>query len=431
MKTDKLELLPLLKKAGLGIWRSLSHNLWYKLLSVLIAVILWSYVFAANPTISRNITVPVEVTIAGQPTLGNNGLALLTDLYSQPITARVYVRVPQSSYNLVTSNSVRADLDLSSIRHAGKQQVQLKGYTTYGTALQVSPETIEVEVESRDERYVPVNPKKDGVMDDNKYWYNLSTPNPSRIMISGPASLVRRATQARVTLDMTGFTEPQGCTEQVQILDAQNNEIIGPLEKSSSSATVQVDIYPYKLLPVSTDIDEILTGELPKGYTYDGSPEVQPGTIQVAANQVLLDSLTSVSIEPIDVTGHTRTFTTTTRIKRLPEVKNYSSESVTVTVNIIDEEDTKQLPKIAITQVGLPSGFRAKLDEPRIDVTVTGPMNVLNDLHKGNVRAEVDLSEITQPGSLDLPIQVYIDGYPELACKSDPTVAHVTITAIN
>ena len=65
---------------------------------------------------------------------------------------------PASSYySRVTNDTVRAELDLSQITKAGVQQVDLIGVTTYGKVVQVTPSSVEVTIENRGSRYVPVN----------------------------------------------------------------------------------------------------------------------------------------------------------------------------------------------------------------------------------------------------------------------------------
>ena len=49
----KDKILTLLKRFFRAIWGSLSHNLGLKLLALLLAILLWSYVVSSNPSITR------------------------------------------------------------------------------------------------------------------------------------------------------------------------------------------------------------------------------------------------------------------------------------------------------------------------------------------------------------------------------------------
>lgn len=94
---------------------------------------------------------------------------------------------------------MRVELDVSGIRQSGKQQVELTGVTAYGRAVEVVPESVELDVEMLDQRYVPVNVELVGQQAEGK-WYNVSRINPSQITVSGPASLVQQVTSAQVNM---------------------------------------------------------------------------------------------------------------------------------------------------------------------------------------------------------------------------------------
>ena len=252
-------------KLGKKLWASLSNNLWLKLLSVVLALFLWSYVISTTPSITRDKTLSdISITVTGQSVLEDSrGLAVLTDLNALE-SVRVRVRVSQSSYAQVTSDNVRVELDLSSIRQEGKQSVRLQGSTTYGSVVEVYPQYIDLEVEKRDQRYVPVNVELTGV-DTTSYWYSVSSRNPSQVVVSGPTSLVKTVSSAQVLLDVSGLTETHSWEEGFQLLDAQQQEIPGALSVSTSSVRVTVEVYPIRVLTLSQEADQLTSGQVPEG----------------------------------------------------------------------------------------------------------------------------------------------------------------------
>lgn len=424
MKNNKKDALSVVLRS---IWHSLSHNLGYKVLSIVIAIFIWSYVIASNPSITRDkVITGLDVVVSGQSVLASRELALLTDL-STLTQARAYVRVAQSSYNSVTNENVRVEMDLSNIRTTGKQSVRLRGVTTYGTVVQVSPEYVEVEVETLAQRYVPVNVKITGETMDN-YWYKITRTNPSQITVSGPISIVELASSAQVNLDMTGHTESHNRVEQMVVVDASGNELsTNLLSKSTSSVTVGVDIYPTKPVSVSTDIEQTLTGELPEGYLID-SVEIQPESIVVAAEQSLLDSLNELSVVPVDISDAKRSFTAIAKINKLSDIKYLSSDDVTVTVNIVEQDLTKRFSNVTPRLIGQSENMRTKWANPKLEVQVTGAYSIVESLSRSDLLCTVDLSGITESGVYELPISVSIDNYPELSYAVTPAVVKVTVT---
>ncbi len=421
----KNKILPALKRVGRTIWRSLSQNLGYKLLSVVLAMVMWSYVITSNPTITRDKWINnVEISLTGQSTLRDRGFAISTNT-SALSSASVKVEVAQSSYGRVNSENVRVELDVSGIRQSGKQQVELTGVTAYGRAVEVVPESVELDVEMLDQRYVPVNVELVGQQADGK-WYNVSRINPSQITVSGPASLVQQVTSAQVNMEVTDNVTSVVRAEPFVLLDASGNEMDSEsLVCSTNSVNVGMDIYPTKVLNVSTDIAKVISGEPAEGYHVE-SIEVQPESIEVAAEQTLLDQLEELVPESIDVTGLTQSFSTRVSVSKLNDVKNLSSNQVNVTVHIVEEDTTKRFSNVPRTVVGVGEGLKARVEKTNLTVMVTGPYSVVQGLSRGDLIATVDVSGL-KAGEYQLPVKVSVDNQPELTFECTPDTLTVTI----
>ena len=179
---------------------SLSNNLGYKLLSLLLAILLWNYVIATNTSITRNKTLyNLTGTVSGLSTLADNKLALADSPEEALSGITVTVEAPQADYSRVSGDNVQVALDLSSVRSTGTQEVPLRATSSYGRVRGISPETLTLTFESLDSRNVAVNTVLVGEADG--YWYNVSRTNPSILTISGAASVVQSITSARVVVD--------------------------------------------------------------------------------------------------------------------------------------------------------------------------------------------------------------------------------------
>ncbi len=424
MRVDKEGLSKLLPH----LWRALTRNFGYKLLSVLIALSLWSYVLYANPSITREKTLSgVDITVTGQSVLSSSRLALATNLSDALSSARVSVRVSQSAFSLVTTDNVHVEMDLSSVRKTGKQSIRLRGTSTYGTVTQVWPESVEVEVENLDQRYVPVETRITGEQEKG-FWYNVSRANPSQITVTGPRSLVQKVSSAQVDVDITGRTTPGSRLEQLRLLDAHGDAIEAEyaLSSSTSSVTVTVDIYPTKQISVTASPNESVEGTVRRGYTLE-SIEVNPSTVVVAADQSLLDTLDHLTIEPIDVTGADRSFTQVVNIAALKDIKNLSSGQVSATVSIAEQEQTRRYTNLQATLSGVAEGLHASWSSPRLEVKLVGPYSAVQSLSRNDLVCWVDLSGYGV-GVYDVPVRVTVDNYPDLSITVDPATVRVTLT---
>ncbi|MEG0934677.1 MAG: CdaR family protein [Clostridia bacterium] len=412
------------QRMGKRVWRVLSKNLGLKLLSVVCALFLWSYVISSSPTITREKTLgAIDVTVSGQSVLASRGLAVLTDIGDLD-DARVRVRVAQSYYAQVSNDNVRVELDLSGVRAVGKQSVKLRGTSTYGAIVQVWPEYLELEIENQDQRYVPVNVAMTGEKDPN-YWYSVSRINPSQITVTGPTSIVQQVSSAQASVDLTGRLEPHSRVEQITPINAAKEAVAGALSRSTNSVTLSVDIYPTKKLPITARVGEMVSGQVPEGYEI-ASVEVSPAQVVAAADPALLAELETLTIEPVNVTGARQTFTTIARINSLKGIKNLSSAEVSVTVHIQEQPLTKRFTGVALRPTNVSASLDAVLARERVDVKVTGPYSVVRGLVRSDIQASVDLAGLTQ-GEYELPIALSVDNYPELTCEA--SIATVKVVA--
>lgn len=406
-----------LKKAGRAVKASVSHNPGMKLLSLLMALFLWSYVITANPDITRDKTLSgVDVTVTGQSVLTSRNLALLTDVSSDLTSVRARVTVSQSSFGLVNDTNVRAELDLTSIRTTGKQRVTLKGTSVYGEVVQLWPEYVDIEVEELVQRYVPVNVTLTGT-DTACYWYSTRA-NPTQVTVSGPSSIVQTVSSADITLDVSDLSSSIVRAEQFVLRNSQGEEIITPLTCSTSSVMIYLDIYPAKAVSILSDAEEVLSGTLPTGYEIT-SVTVSPDTALIAADQSLLDTIESLTFNKIDISNRTSSFTRTVNLSSLNGLKYVSTDQVTVSVSIGEIDTTRKFEDVPVSFVNGAESLSAVGETHSVDVVITGPYTQVESLQAEDIIATVDLTGL-EAGEYDLPVYVTVDNLPGLACAASP-----------
>ena len=416
----------IIKGALQKFWGVLAHNLGWKIVSIVCAMFLWSYIISVDSSITSIKTLAnVEISTSGLTILQSRDLALLTDVSAlDPVHVRV--ETSQSNYSRVTNDTVRAELDLSQVTKAGVQQVDLIGVTAYGKVVQVTPSSVEVTIESRGSRYVPVNVEFTGDVKSN-LWYNITRTNPAQVLVSGPSSLLQSVASARIQIDVTGQTASYDRSAPLTLLDEQGNEIGSALTASPSFIMMSIDVYPKAQLSVNHNVDTATVGTLPEGYEITGV-DVQPETVTVAGEQSLLDELDELSFVPISVDGRTSSFTAISTINALRDMRYISSEQVTVTVYIAESTLTDSFQSLPISVRGKAAERTVTLSVDKADVRLSGPYSLVNKLEEGDVNVYVDVTGL-EKGQYELPVSVAIDGgdVSNLTIETDPTVVTVTI----
>lgn len=425
MKKKSEQIWAAVKALAAKLWRIVSHNLMWKILSVVIAILMWSYIVSADSSITRTkVLSSVDVSLSGQSVLQSRLLAVVMDEDEALASVRVKVKVPQANYARVTADSVSVELDLSRVRQTGRQEVELVGTTAYGEVVQITPSTLEVDIEPMDTRVVPVNVELQN-QDEDKYYYVVSQSNPSQLTISGASSVVQRIAQAQALVNVEGMTTGRNVSVKYALLDEEGNEVTQLVSKPTASVMVGLSIDPIARLSVDVSIETATTGTLPDGYRIT-RVEVQPETITVAGDPSLLGELDVLTFEQVNVTGRTQSFSTVATVNALDAMKYVSTRQVTVTVYIEEESQVARFENVKLSVTGLKEGCRAELSDETVRVKATGAYSEMGQLTESHLLADVDLTGLT-PGEYDLPVQVTADNYPSVTFEVEPQTVHVAI----
>ena len=388
----------------LTIKEALLNRIFVKIISLVLALILWSYIIDSTPDLTRSRYVEgISVSVTGTTALNNNGLALATDVYHDFQNAiNANVDVSQKVYSRVTNDNVTVLLDVSHIRSAGMHEIPLTATSTHGNVTSLYPETLTVMVEYMDTREVPIEIELTGSMKDN-YWYSIneSSVNPQTITVSGPASVVQEATSVIAQVDVTG----QGATFRraaiLRMLDSEGEQLnTRLLSRSSSTCSESVDVYPTKELPDTGDASQIMVAE---GYEI-ADITFQPSTITVAAKAGLLEDLDVLPLEiPDNMPTLNKTYTKRLSVSKLPEFKFMSTNQVYMTITIREKKVSRIINSVPIEILGLSDEYEAMLMPSSISVAVTGPSSEIGNLKAEDIYIYTDVSSLVN-GTYSLPL---------------------------
>ncbi|MBQ8505948.1 MAG: hypothetical protein IJ466_00715 [Clostridia bacterium] len=408
-------------------WKVLSRRFWMKLLSLLLAILLWNYVVTSNRLITRTKTLNgLSGYVTSQSTLTTYGLALKEDPAELIDDVSVRLEVSQADFSAASADNVQVTLDLSKVRTAGTQEVPLKATTSYGKVVSIYPDAVALTFETLDSRAIPVNAVIGGEKEED-YWYDIVRTNPSTITVSGAASTVRSITQARVSTDVTGAEESYVRAEPYVLLDSSGQEVSqAMLTRSSTSITVMADVYPTKELPVSTAIEDVISGHPAEGYTVSGV-SVQPESITVAAEQELLDDISELLIEPVSVEGLSQSFTARAKISLLSDFENASAEQVYVNITISEKNISEWIENAQISFVGKGENLQLEWQKNPVRVYVTGPRSQVEAMKAEGIAITVDLTGLGA-GTHSCELRFPADRYPGVTFEPETPSISVSLT---
>lgn len=323
------------------------HNWQWKLLSLFLAVCLWSGLITQDDSLTREkVFTDVVINVTNSDTLRRNGFIIVSGLEDLP-TARVHVDVPQKNYNTVTAGNYNLRVDLSRIREPGEQtlQVQSSSSSNYGTVTSISVESITVQVDEYITRSrIPVRLNTSGTLPAG-FYAGEAQVDPAYVVVSGPKSLVENVVRCVADYDLSTLS-PQSGTERTavpfRLVDSSGNDIDSSLidvtsqSVSLDSIIVSQTLYTEKTLVINTS--DITVGAPANGYAIRRI-SAEPASLKVAGKDTVINSLNELHLveftdQQIDVTDLNTTITRNISLNKTGDVSHFSADTVMITVEI-------------------------------------------------------------------------------------------------
>ena len=402
-----------------SVWRVLTHNWGAKILSLVIAVVLWAGLITQDPSLTREKTfTDVTISVSGTDSIKRNGFIVVSDLSETLGGATLKVDVPQMQYQNAQASYYNLRIDLSRISQAGVQdiKVQSTNSSAYGSVAEITPSVVQIEVEEYVTRYrIPVNVNTEG---DAPEGYFAGTPSldPPMVAVSGPKSLVDQIVRAEAVMDLGSLTAREGTVRNAvgfNLLDEQGNPVVSDLLSVTSegvlmdSVIVEQYLYPKKTLRMSEV--GLVTGTVAEGYEIK-SVTMTPETVVAAGKSMNIDLLdTLYPSASVDVTGRSASFQEHIKVRRPTELIYLSADSVTVEVEIGPIIQKKGFTDRQIAVVNLDSGLKATLETKTASVILNGPQLWINKLRSRDITLTCDAAGLTE-GVYDLPVLCQVEG---------------------
>lgn len=420
------------------LWGMVKNNWGFKLLAIVLATVLWSGLITQDPNLTREKTfTDVKISVSGSDSIKRNGMIVVSDLTDQLSGAQLLVDVPQMKYDTATGSIYNPRIDLSRVTETGVQELEVltTNSATYGTVRQVSPATVQVEVEEYITRYrIPVNIAESGDLPAG-FYATVAQPDPPMVAVSGPKSLVDRIVQAVTVLEQSSLQAQEGdvrIAAPFYLLDAEGNRVESSLLSVTGesvlldSVVIELSLYSTKSMVISAL--GLTTGTPAEGYELK-SISCEPDFVMAAGkaeNLALLDTLYANST--VDITGRAASFQQVLKVRRPSELVYLSSDSVTVEVEIGPIIQEKVLEGLKISTVNLEKSLKATLSDKTATVTISGPQLWVKGLRSSHVTLTCDLAGLTA-GEYDLPIACTVQDDDGQTYTTDvsPATLHVII----
>lgn len=385
-----------------AVLKILRNNLSLKIAAIFLALILWSYVIAeTNPP--RPLTLDnIPVKLENIEELKVSGLTISEDITSVIKNVKVNLEVRQKELKLVNAENVTARIDFSKTNEKGEIQYKIIATTKYGTVLNVQPSVVTLTVDDYIKKTIPVKCEvKDGLQ---SYYIGQPALSPDVIDIMGARKDVVKASSALCRVDLSKETSSINQSVDLTILDNDGN----PLDNSVyferlPSVIVKIDILPKKEVVINGLGSIVNAGKIKEGYEIGGI-SVEPQKIEIAGEKALLDAISEVYLEDMDVSGASEDMTFNVLPKSIEGVRFLNVNEIAAIVHISQKQTQKVFKGVPIAVQNLPSGLSASLNPKTVDITVSGGVEDIKNLQKSDIKLFIDLAGYSK-GSYTLSVQ--------------------------
>lgn len=405
--------------------RSLIKNLPTLLTALVFAMAVWVFaVTEADPTESRAFSQPLEMDIIGL----DPNLMIVNDISHQ---VDLTIRAPSTILNQLENenNLINVTLDLSSLEagvHTLTPQVSIS--LSPAELVRINPSSIFVKLEPVVTDSFPIQIKMIG---NPAIGFELQTPELSNetALVSGPQSLVEALDQVVAVVDVENVSEDIQRTVNLNVYDAEGNELEGV---SISPSSIQVSIPVNQRGGYRTVVVKIVTsGQIAAGYRLTNIFTLPPTVTIFSSDPDLVESIPGfVETTPINLNGANDDMEIRVSLN-LPEGINVvGSQNVTVQIGIDPIESSLSFTNLPIQFEGLDEGLEATVSPENVDVFLSGPLYLLEELDPATITVVIDLAD-RGPGIYQLAPEVLLDNEEINVDAILPNTLEVTITNSN
>lgn len=406
----------------------LTNNLPLKLLSLVVAFLIWLVVGNVDNPIGYSLFRDIKIQITNEDSVTE--IDKVFDIVSDE-TVVIKVRERQNVLNRLSRDdfTVTADMENLTEMDTVPLTVTCSDPAVTWDEIEISPSSMKVKLEQRKQSEFVVNVTTNGNPSKGYEVGRTEVVEGKTVQIAGSESMVNRISQVVVSVNVSGISADQRLNGELKIID-KNGDTMTDAQMSRlqikdsdgvllSDNSVMVDVYLWEVMndvPVQVEV----TGELPDGYRLVDVSTV-PVTVNVVGTAEALARIDGKIVlkDKISLDGVTESFTqdfdlneTLNEMEELRLVADAASTvSVTVQIEKTDEY-TMTLPLSSLEVIDRP-GDMSLTFSPADEITVVvHSENGEGPIQMSDIKASIDLGVCTEEGTYEIPVEIELpEGY--------------------
>ena len=401
-------------------------------ISLLAAICLWIYVVTVvNPEGTTTIS-NIPVTFSGAEVLREDQGLVLSGDYQDMVTVSFTGKNSDMKKLEQNKDEISAVVDVSKIRSTRDYTLSydlLLPDAVPDSAVTITdrtPGNITVHVEKLVKKPVPVKGDFSQVEVADGYMLDSTTFDYDTVTVEGAESVVDQIEYALISMNRTNVDKTISEQLDYTLVDA-NGEAVDTSELTMDVQAIDVTLTVVMYKEVQLDVKFIDGGG---ATSSDVSYTIDPETITLSGDATALEGVNTILLDNIDLSAIMKNEDTVLRQIIIPNnATNVSGEQEAKITLRIKNKEISTIRSSNITFTGVTEGLEAKSIAQQLQVTYRASSEDVKRISANNVRIVADMTEFTQPGTYQVPVKVYFDGFSGAGVIGDYTVA-VTLSRI-
>lgn len=359
--------------------RWLGHNWGTKVLSLVFAVILWSYVLSITNLPRSRTLENIPVYTSGISTLESNAL-MLSKSMSQKV--RVTVEVLRPQYQLIRTESIKAQVNLSNIKTPGKHRVALEVSSQFGQVMNFSPNSVEVEIEPLLHRTIPIVCVSTGHLTQDVY-LKQQVYSPQQVTITGPVTLVKSINRAIFRMQLNSDIGDFQAALPILLQDQQQRIVSDPtIHVNQTNVIYKRSVFPTR--SYSIDVMNSMVGFSSLSQDFEiRDIKILPQTVKIAWPTKDIPEIQSIQTDLFTISKSLGDHQVKVKLN-LPSGIIYSDyKEVSIAYTIAEKRSTQTFDNLRVKVKK--DGTNQKLASVMASVTITGPKRAVDFLRAGQI----------------------------------------------
>ena len=391
----------------------LMKDIGWKLLSLVIAILLWFMVINIEHPVTTRIYTQT-ITMENIDALTKQGLTILNKGQLENMKVSAKVKAQRTALDRLTQyrNSIKAVVDFSKLGNVksgdtASLDISFLLPDVAGTGFEIvsqSPEQAEIMIERLAAKRIPIDVHIDGEV-GNGYTTLQPQISPSSVQVSGAASIISRVKTIQVEVELQQASEDVVVTAEPVAYDENGKQVEG-VTMDISKVQVSIGIQKNKMVNLVASTEGIPA----QGYEI-AEIRWSPKTVNIAGSEVVLNRLQQITLPALDVTDATQTVVESFLLNEiLPDgvmLSNDTPLEAEVSV-VIQQEENQQITVQSATatlQGADEQNYEYELSEESVSLQLTGSAGELAAITTGSINVVANVENL-EVGEHDIILEI-------------------------